>query len=82
MNDNVFSLSSLGSPEGRGPLSRAKAAPPNQLVYVRVENSQRVPVSFWNPVWSHGTLTVEKTTNPYGSVSFKMAGTSIAPYEW
>jgi hypothetical protein len=47
-----------------------------------MENSQRVPVSLWNPVWIHGTLTVEKTTNLYGSVSFKMAGTSIAPYEW
>lgn len=56
--------------------------PPNQLVYVRMENGQRVPVSFWNPVWIHGTLTVEETTNLYGSVSFKMAGTSIAPYEW
>ena len=56
--------------------------PPNQLVYVRMENSQRVPVSFWNPVWIHGTLTVEQTTNLYGSASFKMAGTSITPYEW
>lgn len=56
--------------------------PPNQLVYVGMENGQRVPVSFWNPVWIHGTLTVEKTTNLYGSVSFKMAGTSITPYEW
>ncbi len=56
--------------------------PPNQLVYVRMENGQRFPVSFWNPVWIHGTLTVEKTTNLYGSVSYRMAGTSIAPYEW
>ena len=56
--------------------------PPNQLVYVRMENGHRVPVSFWNPVWIHGTLTVEKTTNQYGSVSFKMAGTSVAPYDW
>ena len=55
--------------------------PPNQLVYVRMENGQRVPVSLWNPVWMHGTLTVEETTNLYGSVSFKMAGTSITPYE-
>lgn len=55
--------------------------PPNQLVYVRMENGQRVPVSFWNPVWIHGALTVEKTTNWYGSVSFKMAGVSITPYE-
>jgi hypothetical protein len=56
--------------------------PPNQLVYVRMENGQRVPVSFWNPVWIHGTLTVEKTTNLYGSASFTVAGTSITPYEW
>ena len=56
--------------------------PPNQLVHVRIKNGQRVSVSFWNPVWVHGTLTVEKTTNLYGSVSFKMAGTSITRYEW
>ena len=56
--------------------------PPNQLVYVSMENGQRVPVSFWSPVWIHGTLTVDKTTNQYGSVSFKRAGTSITPYEW
>ena len=56
--------------------------PPNQLVYVSMENGQRVPVSFWDPVWIHGILTVEKTTNVYGSVSFKMDGTSITPYEW
>ena len=55
--------------------------PPNQLVYVKMEKGQRVPVSFWNPVWIHGTLTVEETTNLYGSVSFKMAGVSITPYE-
>ena len=56
--------------------------PPNQLVYVRMENGQRVPVSFWNPVWIHGTLTAEKTTNVYGSASFRMAGTSVTAYEW
>ena len=56
--------------------------PPNQLVFVRMEKGQRVPVSFWEPVWIHGTLTVEETTNLYGSVSFLMAGTSITPYEW
>ena len=56
--------------------------PPNQLVYVRMENDQRVPVSFWNPVWIHGALTVEETTNLYGSVSFRIAGISVTPYEW
>ena len=47
-----------------------------------MESGQRVPVSLWNPVWILGTLTVEKTTTLYGSVSFTMAGTSITPYEW
>ena len=28
------------------------------------------------------TLTVDETTNLYGSVSFKMAGNSITPYAW
>ncbi len=56
--------------------------PPNQLVYVKMQYGRRVPVSFWDPVWIHGTLTLEETTNVYTSVSFKMVGTSIAPYEW
>ena len=65
-----------------GACAHTPPPPPNQLVYVGMENGQRVPVSFWNPVWIHSTLTVEKTTNLYGPVSFKMAGTSITPYEW
>ena len=56
--------------------------PHKQLVYVQMEKGLRVPVSFWDPVWIHGTLTVDETTNLYGSVSFKMAGNSITPYEW
>ncbi len=51
-------------------------------IVLRMKDDERVPVSFRNPVWIHGALTVEETTNLYGSVSFKMAGTSVAPYEW
>lgn len=56
--------------------------PPNQLVYIEMEGAKSVPVSFWDPVWIHGTLEVQETTNVYGSVSFKMVGTSVEPYEW
>lgn len=56
--------------------------PPNQLVYVVMEEGQKVPVSFWEPVWVYGDLTIEETTNVYSEVSFKIAGTSITPYEW
>lgn len=56
--------------------------PPNQLVYIEMEGAKTVPVTFWDPVWIHGTLEIEETTNLYGSVSFKMVGTSVEPYEW
>jgi hypothetical protein len=56
--------------------------PPNQLVYVKMAEGQKVPVSFWDPVWVHGELTIEETTNVYGSVSFTLNGTSLEPYEW
>ncbi len=56
--------------------------PPNQLVYVRMNGGESVPVSFWDPVWIHGTLEVEETVSQYGAVSFRMSGTSVQPYEW
>ena len=56
--------------------------PPNQLVYVMMNDAEKVSVSFWDPVWIHGTLEVEETTNVYGSVSFKLSGTEVQPYEW
>ncbi|MCG8468943.1 MAG: DUF3299 domain-containing protein [Gemmatimonadetes bacterium] len=55
--------------------------PPNQLVYILMEDAKKVAVSFWSPVWIHGTLEVEETTNVYGPVSFRMAGTTVEPYE-
>lgn len=56
--------------------------PPNQLVYVTMQNEERVEVSFWEPVWIRGVLEVEETSNVYGSVSFKQTGVEVTPYEW
>lgn len=56
--------------------------PPNQLVYVEMNHEEKVPVSFWDPIWIHGTLVVEETKNVYGSVSFRVDGLKVVPYEW
>lgn len=58
------------------------APPPNQLVYVEMEGGRAVEISFWEPVWIHGTLQVERTESELATVSFKMAGTEVKPYEW
>ena len=42
--------------------------PPNQLVYVEMENQRSVEVSFWDPVWIHGTLVVEQTESVLASL--------------
>ncbi len=56
--------------------------PPNQLVYVEMEDGEKVKIPLWDPVWIHGVLELEETTNVYGSVSFKMTGTEVVPYEY
>lgn len=56
--------------------------PPNQLVYVKMDEEKRVPVSFWDPVWIHGTLVLETTTNQYTQVSFKLDGIKVEEYTW
>lgn len=56
--------------------------PPNQLVYVQMKDEEMVQVTYWDPIWIHGTLEVEETTNLYGSVSFSLEGTKLEPYEW
>jgi len=56
--------------------------PPNQLVFVEMEDAEQVTAGTWEPIWVHGTLVLEETTNMYGSVGFKVAGMEIEPYVW
>jgi len=56
--------------------------PPNQLVYVEMDGDEKTPVTYWDPIWIHGTLEIEETTNVYGQVSFKVSGIEVQPYEW
>ncbi len=55
--------------------------PPNQLVYVVMNENEKVPVSFWDPVWIHGKLEIEETENIYTTVSFKLTGVKVEKYE-
>ena len=56
--------------------------PPNQIIYVRMKDGEKVDVNYWDPIWMEGDLTIESTDSPYGVVGHQMAGTKISPYEW
>lgn len=55
--------------------------PPNQLVYVVMDEGKRAKMDGWNPVWLEGVLHVEDVTSIYGSASYRVVGTSVTPYE-
>jgi uncharacterized protein len=55
--------------------------PPNQIVHVKMENSRKTKLSFWDPVWVQGKFEVVTVKSPYGDVSFKMTANQIEPYK-
>lgn len=55
--------------------------PPNQLVYVEMDEGKRAKMDGWNPVWLEGVLHIEDVTSIYGSSSYRVVGTSVTPYE-
>lgn len=54
--------------------------PPNQLVYVEMEEGRPVPFSWWEPVWIYGSLHIDETSSVYGSASFRLEGLRSEPY--
>ena len=56
--------------------------PPNQMVYVKMEEGRKERVRWWEPIWVYGKLKVEKFESPFGGVGFQMTGTGIEPYKW
>jgi len=54
--------------------------PPNQMVYVRMENGLQVPILWWQPVWIIGTLEIETMDSVYGAAGFQLRGTRFEPY--
>ncbi len=55
--------------------------PPNQLVYVEMDEGKRAKMDGWNPVWLEGTLLVEDVQSIYGASGFRVVGLSVTPYE-
>ena len=54
--------------------------PPNQLVYIEMEEGKRATLDGWNPVWVEGVLEIELTESVYGYVGFTLSGQQVYPY--
>ena len=55
--------------------------PPNQLVYIEMDEGKRAKMDGWNPVWVEGVLKIEMTESVYGHVGFTITGHRVYPYE-
>ena len=55
--------------------------PPNQLVYIEMDEGKRAKMDGWNPVWVEGVLSIEMTESVYGYVGFTISGQRVYPYE-
>ena len=56
--------------------------PPNQLVYIEMDEGKRAKMDGWNPVWVEGVLKIEMTESVYGHVGFTIVGQRVYPYEY
>jgi len=56
--------------------------PPNQLVYIEMDEGKRAKMDGWNPVWAEGVLKIEMTESVYGHVGFTIVGQRVYPYEY
>ncbi len=56
--------------------------PPNQLVYVEMDDGKRAKMDGWNPMWIEGVLTIEMTESVYGYVGFTISGQRVYPYQF
>jgi uncharacterized protein len=54
--------------------------PPNQMVYVQMDQGRTVDVNIWDAIWIEGTFEIEDIDSAYGSVGYKVTGDRIRPY--
>ncbi|MDT7811827.1 MAG: uncharacterized protein QOH35_505 [Acidobacteriaceae bacterium] len=57
------------------------APPPNQIVYVKMQKTTKVHVTFTDPIMVTGTLQISTVQSPYGDVSYDLSGESVVPYQ-
>lgn len=56
------------------------APPPNQMLYVVMENGGESEVPY-GPIWVYGTLKLVTKKSVYGEASFEIRGDHIEPYQ-
>lgn len=54
--------------------------PPNQMVYVRVDQGTHASTSWEHPVWIEGRLDITAVLSPYGVAAFTMRAETITPF--
>lgn len=55
--------------------------PPNQIVYVKMQKTTKVHVTFTDPIVVTGTLQISTVESPYGDVSYDLSGETVLPYQ-
>jgi len=55
--------------------------PPNQMIYVKMNQNAKVHVTFTDPIMVTGLLKISTVISPYGDVSYDMVGMTIKPYQ-
>jgi hypothetical protein len=53
--------------------------PPNQMVYVKMENHSTEAA--FGPIWVYGTFHLKSQRHKYGESSFSLTGTKTEPYQ-
>ena len=53
--------------------------PPNQIIYVQVDEPIEVP-DIWSPVWAEGVLTTQKHEDELGDAAYTMRLTALEEY--
>jgi len=54
--------------------------PPNQIIFVQMENKKAVKLALFDAIWMHGTLKIATVESPYGTVGFTIDGQKMEPY--
>ena len=55
--------------------------PPNQMVYVKMNGSTKIHVTFTDPIVVTGQLKISTVVSPYGDVSYEMSALTVKPYK-
>jgi len=55
--------------------------PPNQMVYVEMQERKKAEFGWWEPIWLEGKLHINNVESPYGMVGFQIDGVKVEPYK-